>query len=254
VNVLSNPRIQESIEFIQNYHQKNPKKTYLEIIGECQVYYHGRARSFLDWGERIVMIKKDGAVLVHQPQMREPINWQSAGSITQFMIKKDKLIVYTRHAKPPEKMRIIFKSIFLLFSSYLKDEAKIKITGMERDVVNHIIENPNCVEEGLRIMQCEKQVKSGMIDLFGFDRNHIPVVIEVKRSLATISSVHQLRMYVHDIKKGGIDVKVRGILCAPRIPDMVRHLLMDYQLEWMEVDHEIVLQDDYQKTLNDFIN
>jgi RecB family endonuclease NucS len=254
VNILSNPQIQESLKFIKEYHQKNPKKTYLEIIGDCQVYYHGRARSFLDWGERIIMIKKDGTLLVHQPQMREPINWQSAGSITQFMIKNDKLIVYTRHAKPPEKMRVIFKSIFLLFCASLKDEAKIRITGMERDVVNHIISNPSCVEEGLRITQCEKQVKSGMIDLFGFDKNQIPVVIEVKRSLATISSVHQLRMYVNDIRKGVIDMKVRGILCAPHIPDMVRHLLLDYKLEWMEVDHEIVLQDDYQKTLKEFMN
>ena len=31
-------------------------------------------------------------------------------------------------------------------------------------------------------------VKSGMIDLFGYDTNHVPVVIEVKRSLANISA------------------------------------------------------------------
>ena len=31
-------------------------------------------------------------------------------------------------------------------------------------------------------------VKSGMIDLFGYDKNHVPVVIEVKRSLANISA------------------------------------------------------------------
>jgi len=36
--------------------------------------YRGRARSFLDWGERIIIIKQDGAVLVHQPVMRQTVN------------------------------------------------------------------------------------------------------------------------------------------------------------------------------------
>jgi len=45
---------------------------------------------------------------------------------------------------------------------------------------------------------------------------------------------------------------VRGILCAPRVPDMVKNLLSDYDLEWREVERKIVLPDDFQKTLKDF--
>ena len=91
-----------------------------------------------------------------------------------------------------------------------------------------------------------------MIDLFCYDYNHVPVVIEVKRSLATISAVQQLRMYVNDIKKDIDTANVRGILCAPRIPDMIKKLLTDYNLEWQEVERQIILPDDYQKTLNEF--
>jgi RecB family endonuclease NucS len=134
----------------------------------------------------------------------------------------------------------------------LRDQASLVIAGMETDVVNQIIIDPNIIEEGLRISKREKHVKSGLIDLYGFDKEHIPVVIEVKRSIANISAVQQLRMYVNDVKKDVKKADVRGILCAPRVPDMVKKLLSDYGLEWQEVEREVVLPDDWQKTLKDF--
>jgi RecB family endonuclease NucS len=140
----------------------------------------------------------------------------------------------------------------MITTTSLRDNANVVIAGMEVDVVNNIISNPNIIEKGLRISKREKHVKSGVIDLYGYDRDHTPVVIEVKRSLANISAVHQLRMYVKDVKKDVETAKVRGILCAPRIPDMVKKLLSDYSLEWQEVDRRVVLPDDWQKTLGDF--
>lgn len=59
-------------------------------------------------------------------------------------------------------------------------------------------------------------------------------------------------MYVKDVKKDVKEAKVRGILCAPRVPDMVKELLSEYGLEWKEVERKVVLPDDRQKTLKDF--
>jgi RecB family endonuclease NucS len=249
---LLNPTALDALNFIEKFHKKKPDKTLLLIIGDCMINYHGRARSFLDWGERVIMIKQDGALLVHQPVMREPINWQPSGSITDFIVNDSNLILKSRHKSPPEKMKITFRNLNLVAATSLRDKAKLIISGMETDVVNEIINNPEVIEEGLRISKREKHVKSGMIDLFCYDCNHIPVVIEVKRSLANISSVHQLRMYVNDIKKDIDEANVRGILCAPKIPDMVKKLLSDYNLEWQEVERRIVIPDDNQKTLKQF--
>jgi RecB family endonuclease NucS len=242
----------DALDFIEKYHKSKADKTILLVIGDCMIDYHGRARSFLDWGERIIIIKQDGAVLVHQPIMREPVNWQPSGCKTDYSVKEDQLILRSHHTRPPEKMKITFRTLKLVATSSLYDKAKLIISGMETDVVNEIISKPDVIEEGLRISKREKHVKSGMIDLFGYDKNHTPVIIEVKRSLANISAVHQLRMYVSDIKKDVDTANVRGILCAPRIPDMVKKLLSDYDLEWKEVERNIVLPDDYQKTLNEF--
>jgi RecB family endonuclease NucS len=199
------------------------------------------------------MIKQDGAVLVHQPIMREPINWQPSGSKTTFKINKNThLILRSHHTKPPEKMKITFRNLQSVMIASLRDKANLVIAGMEIDVVNEIISNPGVIEEGLRISKREKHVRSGHIDLYGYDKYHIPVVIEVKRSLANISSVQQLRMYVNDVKKDVENANVRGILCAPHVPDMAKKLLADYGLEWKEVERQIVLPDDWQKTLKEF--
>lgn len=249
---IINPSEKEALDFIKKKYKSKFDKTLLIIIGDCMIDYRGRARSFLDWGERIIIIKQDGALLVHQPFMREPINWQPSGSKTNFKIIDEKLILGSHHKKPPEKMKITFRNLKLLIVTTLRDKSKLVISGMETDVVNEIMTNPDVIEEGLRINKREKHVKSGLIDLFCYDKNHTPVVIEVKRSLANISAVHQLRMYVNEIKKDVDTANVRGILCAPRVPDMVKKLLTNYGLEWQEVERKIVLHDDNQKTLKEF--
>jgi RecB family endonuclease NucS len=198
------------------------------------------------------MIKEDGTVLVHKPIMREPVNWQPSGTTIEYGVKNNRLIIRSRHKKPPEKMKIVFRDLKTVMVTSLQDHANLVIAGMETDFVNQIILDPSIIEEGLRISKREKHVKSGLIDLYGFDINHIPVVIEVKRSLASISAVQQLRMYVNDIKKDIKTAEVRGILCAPHLPDIVKKLLLDYGLEWKEVERQVVLPDDWQKTLNDF--
>ena len=249
---IVNPSSSDALVFIEEYHRSKPDKSLLLLVGNCMVDYRGRARSLLDWGERVVMIKQDGTVLVHRPVMREPVNWQPTGSKTDFNVKDEQLVLRSHHTNPPEKMKITFRSLKMIVVSSLCDNANLAITGMEADVVNQIISDPGVIEEGLRVSKREKHVKSGMIDLFGYDKDHVPVVIEVKRSLASISAVQQLRMYVTDVKKDVKTANVRGILCAPRVPDMVKKLLSDYDLEWKEVERQVVLPDDWQRTLKDF--
>lgn len=246
------PTPADALRFINDRHATRPEKTILLLLGDCLVDYHGRARSLLDWGERLIIIKQDGTVLVHQPIQREPVNWQPAGSITQFTVCHNQIILHCRHTKPAEKMKVTFRALQLVAATSLKDHARLVIAGMEADVVNDILKDPALIEDGLRIVKREKPVRTGSIDLYGYDKDHVPVVIEVKRSLATISAVHQLRMYVSDIKKDRKELVVRGILCAPRVPGMVRKLLEEHGLEWKEVERRVVLPDDHQRTLNDF--
>ena len=231
MDYIINPSSSGALDFAKRYCK--PKKL-LIVIGECLIEYRGRAKSLLDWGERIVIIKQDGAVVVHQPTMREPVNWQPSDTKTDFSVADKNFIVNTYHKHPNEKMKLTFRNVQMIITTSLKDNARIVVSGMETDIVEKIMETPNVIEEGLRITKREKQTKSGMIDLYGYDKKGVPVIIEVKRSLATIPAVHQLRMYVNDIKRKNREANVRGILCAPRIPKIVKNLLGDYGLEYKE--------------------
>jgi RecB family endonuclease NucS len=150
-NPIINPTANDALNFIKKNHKLRTEKTLLLIVGDCMIDYRGRARSFLDWGERVIMIKQDGTVLVHQPVLREPVNWQPSGSKTEFNVMNDHLILRSHHTRPPEKMKIIFRSIQSISASSLRDKAEIIISGMEVDVVNEIISNPSLIEDGLRI-------------------------------------------------------------------------------------------------------
>ena len=45
------------------------------IVGECEVEYDGRASSYLPPGDRLVILKPDGTLLVHTDSQHEPVNW-----------------------------------------------------------------------------------------------------------------------------------------------------------------------------------
>ena len=170
LKTILKPTEQGSLAFIVKHHTSVVEKTMLLLIGDCMVEYRGRAQSILDWGERIVMIKQDGNVLVHRPEMREPVNWQPSGTTTEFKEENKTLVIRSRHNNPPEKMKITFRNIQMIATTSLRDTANIVIAGMESDVVNQIVSEPDIIEEGLRIGKREKQVKSGMIDLFCYDK------------------------------------------------------------------------------------
>jgi RecB family endonuclease NucS len=246
---ISSPSNQEALEFAERYRNRKV----LIIVGCCRVEYIGRAKSILDYGERLVIVKRDGSVLVHQSTGREPINWQPPNTKIEYGLKEDRFILSSQRLESNEKMRILFKRVDLISSFYLRDPGKIRIVGMESNIVDIILENSSVIEPGLRIVSREKPTRSGIIDIFAVDSNQVPVLIEVKRSQPGPSAVSQLEAYVHDFKRYNQEAEVRGILCAPKIPKMIRTLLAKKGLEWREFEPEFELADERQTTLDGYI-
>jgi RecB family endonuclease NucS len=252
MDFLYRPKLDISLDFAITKFKESPDKIMLLIVGNCQIKYKGRAQSFLDWGDRLAILKEDGTIIIHQSRNREPVNWQPHGTKTIFQKENNLFTVTAINYKNKERMTIFFRKIDIILTKKMKDKAVLQIVGMEKDIVDKIVENPEIIESGLRITQREKQTSCGMIDLYGYDDRHTPVVIEVKRSQANIAAVHQLRMYIKDLKKGQPDIKIRGLLCAPKIPVMVKKLLDDYHLEHREFEWHHELYDAHQRTIHDF--
>lgn len=78
LSFLINPTVGEAESAVKEAIAQH--KTLL-VVGNCWVDYLGRARSTLEPGERILMIKGDGSLLVHRPVGYEPVNWQPPGCI-----------------------------------------------------------------------------------------------------------------------------------------------------------------------------
>lgn len=224
----------------------------LIIVGDCRVEYSGRAKSTLGWGERLIVVKADGSVLVHRNEKREPVNWQPPGTKTEYEAREDEFIVYSYRTSPPERMNIYFRDVELISAHSLRDNAELSIVGMERDLVDAIEEDPSVIEEGLRITDRERQTSSGSIDLFCVDQDGTPVVVEVKRGQPSPNAAYQLEAYIADFKRKNEYARVRGILCAPRVPEMIRNILEEKGLEWREVEVEFELADRHQQSLDDY--
>ncbi len=247
---LVSPSSEEALEAL-NEGLNNMKKRMVTIVGNCKVDYSGRARSFLDYGERLVIVKPDGTVMVHGNEKREPLNWQPPGTRVKYAMD-DGLTIEARRTSPPETMRIHFKAIDALSIFQLNDGAELNIIGEEADIVDKLEADPSIIEDGLRVIRREQATNSGYIDLFCEDKDGVTVIVEVKRTAITHNAVYQLEAYLVDFKKKNNKAAVRGILCAPRVSEMAKTLIAEKGLEYRQVGYDFELKDKKQKSLEYF--
>jgi RecB family endonuclease NucS len=99
-------------------------KEVLVIIGFCSVDYQGRSESRLTEGERLIIVKEDGALLVHRPTGYKPVNWQPSTSIIEVKRSNDKLIIMAVRDKPREIVWINLSRVNVLFHGKLVDKGE----------------------------------------------------------------------------------------------------------------------------------
>ncbi len=233
---LAHPSADEVSSLMGRARRDFPKKPVVILVGVCTVEYSGRAKSFLGAGERVVIIKPDGVVLVHRVGGRDPINWQPPGTSLSWWTEGDDFIVEAVHRKREERMVIRFSSISMVLTKVLRDSGDFSIVGMEKDLVDAIVENPSLLEEGLQVVKREYPLASGFADILCRDRDGRYVIVEVKRSAAGPSAASQLLAYVRDVRQKNPGTDVRGLLVAPRIQPTAKKLLETEGLEYREME------------------
>ena len=226
------------------------------LVGNCRVNYAGRASSTLEFGERIMMIKEDGSVLVHRPSGYVPVNWQPAGCFFQTAVVNNCLRIRASRRKPIESVDIIFDRIFFLSLLKLIDKGDFSLHASESDMQKAILIDPSLFEEGFKIISFEKKIEPGFVDLYGIDRNGRLVIIELKRRTAGRDSALQLAKYVESIKMVS-NRELRGVLVAPRLAKGMKILLANLGLEFKAIEPKIcgkILQKNENPKLFDFFN
>ncbi len=223
----------ESADLINNALSKN--KTV--IIGcHCSVKYSGRAESFLDFGDRVILIKSDKALLVHQPHGNAPVNYMKPNSVHVASDTSDVLRLKSNNLPLKESMDILIKKVYFIDSHKLEDGHSIVVSGTEKDMSDMIYNNPELIEDGFKAASREEQTRYGFIDVLGVDKNNTLTIIECKRYCADLSAVTQLRRYVEKLQASkGID-NIRGIIAAPKITPNAKKMLEDWGFQFKAIE------------------
>ncbi len=229
-----NPTLERAVTLVREAFSK--QKTLL-IVGNCWVDYFGRASSKLAAGERIVILKEDGSLLVHRPVGYEPVNWQPPGCLFHVGTAASGKVLQIRavRRKPVESIRIGFDKVFLLCVLSLADKGVFSLHASEEDMQKAILMEPSLVEEGFKPISYEKQVEPGFMDVYGVDKQGRFVVVEIKRKTASREAALQLARYVEAVR-GQVNREVRGVLVAPSLAKGVQRLLASMGLGFKAVD------------------
>lgn len=232
LTVLTNPKLSEAAAVIE---KAFVQRRTLVVAGRCSVRYTGRAKSTLEPGERILIIKEDGSLLVHRPVGYEPVNWQPPGSVFHVQTKADAIEVHAVRHKPRENVRVTFDRVFMISALSLTDSGEFALYASEQDMHKAILLKPSLLEEGFKPISYEKKVEPGFVDVYGVDKDGRLVVVEVKRKTAGKAAVLQLSKYIEAIK-GKANRELRGVLVAPSLGKDVQRLLVTLGLEFKALD------------------
>jgi RecB family endonuclease NucS len=201
--------------------------------GRCTVDYDGRASSHLGPGDRLVVLKPDGTLLVHQSEQRTPVNWQPPGCDHAATVTERRLVVLSTRESPNERVEVRFESVSAVAVYPMEDTEELELRGTEEDLRDRILGDPSLVEAGLHDLEAEYDTPVGAADLVGRDAEGHLTVLELKRRRVGPTAVSQLERYVAAL---GSHDPVRGVLVAPSVTDGAHHLLDAEDLEFVSLE------------------
>ncbi len=212
-------------------------KEMLILVGECSVDYFGRATSKLPMGKRLLLVKGDGSISIHQNRLVRPTNYM-VGTGIGAEISGDFFVIKATKQKPIEKLLITFNNIQDIQRYDINISNDLRLSGSEKDLNALLMQDLSMIEPGLRPVNQQQQFRKGICDIIAEDRSGKMVVIELKRRQADYASVTQLQRYMQEVEnlKG---IKTRGILVAPDIRKKARELLERLGLEFYALDFEL---------------
>lgn len=204
------------------------------FAGSCSISYSGRTGSDLGEGDRLVILKEDGCVLIHRRTNYQPVNWQPSGCVFQTRVEDAKLIIKAVRPSPLETLTVTVSRVEFLATVQLKDEAKFLLHSSEEEMQKAILAEPDLVEPGLKIVDFEKKVAPGFVDVYGIDSKGNTVVIEIKKDSAGASAVKQLAEYLNYMEAPA-GRKLRPIIVAPSLAKGVLPMVQKMGFEFRQL-------------------
>jgi RecB family endonuclease NucS len=246
----------ELIDFKIKFEDSFAKKEAIVFFCHCEIAYSGRAEAYLAPGDRIIIIKEDNTLLIHQPKGGPPINYIKPGSKIVLDELEDHFILKAENMDSKDYLDVEIFRVYDLTSHKLEDGIKQELAGNEKDMSDMIRDNPEIISSDFKPLSREEHTKFGFIDVFGHDKKGNMVIVECKRYTASLQCVTQLRRYVEKISElKGLPIKrVKGIMASPAISPNAKEMLEKWGFEWKQVfpPKRLERYNKNQKSLNEW--
>src|SRR5882757_3104735 len=185
------------------------------IVARCEVTYSGRLNAFLPESTRLLMVKEDGAVLVHADAGGyKPLNWMTPPTV--FEDTGDLLVVRKRAGRSEDRLEIKLVEVLSDVVHDMGEAAGLEKDGVERDLQLLLADDPTHIEPDLRLVKREWPTDVGPVDLMCRDADDGWVAVEIKR-VGTIDAVEQLTRYLERIHLDRALAGCRGVLAAEQL-------------------------------------
>jgi endonuclease len=202
------------------------------LVACCEVRYTGRLHAVLPEAVRLLILKADGSVLVHDDAGGyKPLNWMTAPT---FVSDEGDRLVVTK-PKTDDTLEIRLVEVLSDVTHDMGESAALQKDGVERDLQEELAAAPGALGEELVLVRREWQTEIGPVDLMCTDAGGEWVAVEIKR-IGTIEAVEQLARYLEFIRRDPAKGSCRGILAAQVVKPQAAALAESRGLRWVEVD------------------
>ena len=206
------------------------------IVARCEVRYSGRLSAVLPEAVRLLILKADGSVLVHDDAGGyKPLNWMTAPT---FLADGGDRLVVTK-PKSEDALEIRLLEVLSDVEHDMGESAALQKDGVERDLQEALAAAPESLGEQLTLVRREWQTEVGPVDLMCRDAEAGWVAVEIKR-VGTIEAVEQLTRYLDFIRRDPAKSACRGILAAQRLKPQAVALAESRAIRCVTVDLEVL--------------
>jgi RecB family endonuclease NucS len=202
------------------------------LVARCEVRYSGRLNAVLPEAVRLLILKADGSVLVHDDAGGfKPLNWMTAPTFVED--EGERLVV--RRLKTDDVLEIRLGEVLSDVTHDMGESAALQKDGVERDLQEELAAAPCTLGEELTLVKREWPTEVGPVDLMCRDESGEWVAVEIKR-IATIEAVEQLTRYLGFIRDDPAKSACRGILAAQKLKPQAIALAESRGIRCVEVD------------------
>ena len=214
------------------------------VIASCSVTYSGRLNAHLALATRLLMVKADGAVLIHSDGgSYKPLNWMSPPATMRVSEPDEQQAeagieeVWTVAAeKSDDTLKIHISEIHHDSSHELGQDPGLVKDGVESDLQRLLAEQMDRLGEGHTLIRREHPTPIGPVDLLARGPEGT-VAIELKRR-GDIDGVEQLSRYLDLLNRDPLLAPVEGVFAAQLIKPQARTLAEDRGIRCVVLDYE----------------